>query len=83
MKSETNLRLGDIVKDKITGFEGVVVARTDWLNGCVRMVVQTKKLKDGAPLEPQTFDVEQLELVKSAAHPKGKPAGGPMPDAVR
>lgn len=41
--------LGDRVKDEITGLSGIVIAVTQWLNGCVRMQVQPEKLKDGIP----------------------------------
>jgi hypothetical protein len=83
MKSDTTLKLGDIAKDTITGFSGVVVARCDWLNGCVRMTIQPKGLKDSKPIEAQTFDVEQLVLVKAKQHPEGTRSGGPMPNPVR
>ena len=83
MKSDTSLNIGDIARDTITDFEGVIVARTDWLNGCVRMTIQPKGLRDGKPVEAQTFDVEQLELVKAKASPQGSRSGGPMPDPVR
>ena len=81
MKSETALQLGDVVKDRITGFKGVVIARTDWLNGCVRMSVQPEKLgSDGKPIESQVFDVEQLELIKAKVQPLATRSGGPCDD---
>jgi hypothetical protein len=83
MKSDTSLEHGDLVKDTITGFQGVVIGRTDWLNGCVRMVVQPKELKDGKPIDALTFDVEQLELVAPKVAPNGSRSGGEMPGAVR
>lgn len=80
MKSETNLELGDVAKDTITGFQGTVVAITYWLNGCVRVTLQSQELKDGKPLDPIGFDVEQLELVRAKEKPQGTRSGGPMPD---
>lgn len=83
MKSETNLKLGDLVRDRVTGFAGIVMCRTDWLNGCIRIGVQPRELKDGKPIDALTFDVEQLLLVESGACSLGQRAtGGPMPDAV-
>ncbi len=41
------INLGDKVKDTITDFEGTAVARCVYLNGCVRIEVQPKELKDG------------------------------------
>ena len=36
--------LGDEVKDKVSGFKGVIVAQTMWLNGCARILVQSQDL---------------------------------------
>lgn len=83
MKSNTDLKLGDIARDTITGFQGVVVAITHWLNGCIRITLQHQELKDGKPLDCIAFDVEQLELVTPKAKPQGARSGGPMPDAKR
>ena len=73
---------GDKVKDRISGYVGIVIANTEWFNGCVRVTVQSQKLaKDGKVADNQTFDIEQLELVKAAAVPvKRRPTGGPMDD---
>lgn len=58
------IKLGDRVKDKITGFEGIVVARVEHLYGCIRCSVQPEKLnKDGKPIENQYFDEPQLDLI--------------------
>jgi hypothetical protein len=72
--------LGDRVKDAVTGFTGVCIARYEWLNGCVRYGVQNEKLKDGKPTEEVSIDQGQLALVKAAAV-KVAPidTGGPMP----
>lgn len=61
-----NVELGDEVCDSITGFKGVAVAITEWLNGCQRIMIQPKELKDGKPIEPLTFDTEQLIITKKA-----------------
>lgn len=78
------IELGDVAKDTITGFEGVVVARTQWLIGCDRLTLQPQKLKDGKPLDPITFDEPQCNLVKAKAAPRGsRTTGGPRPEPVR
>ena len=63
--------LGDRVKDRITGFSGIVVARVEWLNNCNRYTVQPEVLKDGKPVESQTFDEDDLRVVKGAAFGRG------------
>lgn len=89
MKSDTPLKLGDFARDVITGLQGIVVCEARWLNGCVRLTLQPKEIKDGKPVDMSTFDVEQLELVAAEALPVGEPSGGPadqparLPDPVR
>lgn len=77
------IQLGDLVRDSITGFHGIVIARTEWLNGCWRIVVQPQELRDGKPIDALTFDVEQLELLEARGHRSKKETGGPWPDPVR
>lgn len=72
--------LGDKVKDIVTGFEGILIGKTDFLNGCTRWGVQSDTLKDGLPTEAQWFDEPQLELVEAGKVSSGpKDTGGPMP----
>lgn len=79
------VQLGDEARDKVTGFTGVCVARTEWLNGCWRMTLQPRALnKDGKPVDADTFDEFQLEVVKPAALSVGsKETGGPRDAPVR
>jgi hypothetical protein len=88
---------GDLVKDRITGFSGVAVAKTVWINGCVRWTVQPTKLtKEGAQKPTECFDEEQMVVVRKAVVPaygrsptKGgtrgrhKAPGGPRPSPSR
>ena len=64
---------GDIVKDRVTGFQGMVMATTLWLTGCYRYVVVSSTLdKDGKPSD-FGFDELQLELVQAGAFDKTLP----------
>ncbi len=47
---------GDRVKDKVTGFERIAVARTEWLYGCTRIEVQAKVKKNGEIEDARMFD---------------------------
>lgn len=59
--------LGDGVRDKITGFKGIVIAKAFYLIGCARVGVQSQELgKDGKPLEIQWVDEPQVEIVDKA-----------------
>ncbi len=68
------IELGKKYKDSITGFEGIATARTEYMFGCVNILLVGKELKsDGTPNE-LWFDEQRLV-------PKGKdkkePPGGP------
>lgn len=79
------ISLGDAVRDKVTGFMGIVVGTAHWMNGCVRHAVQGTVLKDGVPTAAQWIDDVQLELVKAGkvAVSAAAATGGPRPDPQR
>lgn len=76
-----SVQLGDKAKDSVTGFEGICVARTEWLNGCIRVTLQSAKLsKEGEPQEGQVFDEPQLVVTKARVVKAGpRETGGPIP----
>jgi hypothetical protein len=81
-----SIELGDTVKDRITGIEGVVMGHTRWLYGCDRITIQPQEVKDGKPAEMTTFDLPQLELVRKrvvASDVRTPRPGGPRPEPVR
>jgi hypothetical protein len=76
------VKLGDRVKDQITGFTGIATGRYEYLYGCVRVSVQAEKLKDGKVADGLVFYEDQLEVIKAGAvtgvAAKSKPTtGGP------
>ena len=75
------VELGDLCRDMVTGFRGIVVAKTTWLNGCSRFTVQPQGLtSDGKIFEQQTFDEPQLVVVDHCAVDCGpRDTGGPIP----
>lgn len=78
------VQLGDKVKDAVTGFTGIAVGRSEWLNGCVRIAVQSDKLKDGLPTESHWIDEPQLSVIKAGVvSAQRAPNGGPRPDPKR
>lgn len=40
-------RLGEKVRDGVTGFKGVITARVEYLNGCLQYCVEPKVGKEG------------------------------------
>ena len=80
MNNEQGIELGDIARDTITGFEGVVISETYWLNGCLRFAIQPQQLKDGKVIESEWFDSQQVELVQANYRTAQKKTGGPQND---
>lgn len=70
-----NVQLGDKVKDRISGLQGIVVVVSDSLHGCRQIAVRPQELKDGKPVEASWFDIDQVELVEAGViKPKVDPA---------
>lgn len=64
------IELGDLVRDTVTKFEGVVIVEMQWLHGCRRLGVQPQKLtKEGKTAGYESFDEGQLVLLKKAVAP--------------
>jgi hypothetical protein len=74
------IKLGDKVRDPITGFEGIATAKTEWLYGCTRLGVQAKMGEDGKVHDPHWFDEPQLEGI---APEDASVPGGPRPEPTR
>lgn len=81
--SRRKFKMRDRVKCNVTGFEGVVTAYCDYLNGCEQFCVKPTELdKDGKMQDGVWFDQDQLDKVKAA--PKAKAptrTGGPQMDS--
>lgn len=62
------IEMGDIAKDDLTGFEGVVIGRTHWLSNCDRLTLQPQALgSDGQPMKSNSFDITHCQLVRKGA----------------
>lgn len=56
--------IGCYVRDKIQGFEGVVIARTQFLTGCSRVSVAPRMtVLDRKPPDAYNFDEDQIEIL--------------------
>jgi len=79
--ADFKFNLGARVRDTLTGFEGIVNNRNQWLHNCnVYGIKPTSLDKDGKPRETHHFDEPQLELVDEAKAEEVKPSretGGP------
>ncbi len=82
----TEIKLGDKVKDRITGFVGTVVCKSEFLNGCIQFEVQPKITgKDNKIVEAVSIDAQSLEVinVKKKKPVKKESNGGAMTKGLR
>ncbi len=85
------VELGDIVRDKITGFQGTAVTKCIYLNGCISFEIQPKLNTKKEWVLSKWIDEPQLESVPKRVHKKPEPVeyhsgrGGPgnKPDRPR
>lgn len=61
--TKDEIEFGIVCRDRVTGFEGVVVAHTKYITGCDRVTLQPKVGEDNKIQETQTFDYMCLEIV--------------------
>lgn len=63
---EVKIKLGDKVRDLVTGYEGIATSRTEFMNGCVQYDV-IGKLKKGEKSPDgvgASIDENNLEVIK-------------------
>jgi hypothetical protein len=60
------IRMGWRVRDSVTGYEGIVIGRTEWMYGCTRIGVQQAGLHEGKPRDPEWFDEQRLHVIEMA-----------------
>ncbi len=72
------IKLGDKVRDRVSGLKGIVVSETEFLNGCIQYGVQPKVEKDSTEIVTWNIDEAQLEsLEKKKVSVKKATTGGP------
>ena len=74
---EERVELGDLAKDPISGFEGVVVAHSVWAHNVDSMGLRARELKEGKTVDEQWFDANDLVLIE-----KGVAKVTPADDSV-
>ncbi len=72
------IKLGDKVKDSITGFTGIVTGISSYLNGCVSMLVCSNKLDSEGKEVSEWFDEQRVagkseEIRATAGGPQKRP----------
>ena len=77
--------LGDKVKDRVTGAEGIVIGYSRWLTGCDTVGIAPRVSKGGSEAQTVWVDVTRVKVLKKGAIKLEVPAtaprnvGGPQP----
>lgn len=62
----SELKLGDLVEDRVTGLKGIATSKTEFLNGCLQVEV-VPKMKEGDYAPEKAFgvsiDIQQLKRI--------------------
>ncbi|WP_407733063.1 hypothetical protein [Pseudomonas citronellolis] len=77
------IQLGKKARDKITGFEGIVTGRAQYLTGCDQYSL-APPAKDGSINRTEWFDEGRLEVIGDGIAPEtvaGPRPGGPQREA--
>jgi len=73
--------LGQTIKDVITGFEGVVLGRTQYLTQCNCYLLVPQGKTKTKRLEGEWFDADRLKMVKKSV--VKLPGAKPKPKATK
>lgn len=74
------IALGQKVKDRVTGFTGIAVAKVEYLNGCIQFCVKPEMSEPGKMPDGQYIDDHQLEIIGEGIVVARRETGGPSPD---
>ncbi len=75
---------GQVLKDRVSGFQGVVIARTEYSTGCRHYGLCSQELHDGKPVDWEWFDESRLFPVawkENVLKESQAPTSGPFPNA--
>lgn len=61
----SDVNLGDMAKDKVTNFTGIVVAVSYEIDGTIFIGLQPRELDNGKPAEALDFDIERVEVTEA------------------
>ncbi len=83
MKIETDFKIGDSLRDIVTGFEGICLAVTKYSTGCIHYGLQSECVTDGKPADLEWFWGTRLKLAhkNKVEFSTGESVGGPQPNA--
>jgi hypothetical protein len=78
----SEIKLGQKVRDIVTGLEGIATAKCEYLNGCVQFGITPLSTDNKYP-ETHYLDYKQLEVAGEGVCIDTEATGGPMINAPR
>lgn len=80
MEPVKRVDLGSEIKCRITGFQGICAGRAEWLYSCTKVLIQSRELRKGKPIDGIWVDEPQAEIIKEKVIAEAqKNTGGPCP----
>lgn len=80
-KEKVEIKMGMEVRDKVTGFKGIVTSIAKYLSGCDRVLISPPVDKEGKIMDSEHFDITEVEFVANGLYvppvPKRAATGGP------
>lgn len=75
--------LGSKVRDRITGFTGIAIARVEYLTGCIQVGISPPLSAEGKLIPAEYFDICRLEVLDATSmlERANDDVGGPNRDA--
>ena len=79
---KNQVKLGDLVKDTVTGFKGIAIADITYYNGCRQICIKPKMKKGEVKMgDGEYVDIQQVKVIKSKTQKvERKATGGPQRD---
>lgn len=69
INTQLDAKFGKKAKDKVTGFEGTITGRSDWMYGCSQYCLTPSVDKDGKLPDGKWFDEGRIEIIGDAIKP--------------
>lgn len=67
MHDDDKIPLGEKVKDRLSGFSGILIGRSEFLYANDTVLVHSEELLDGKPLGAVWFDSARIQRAEVAA----------------
>lgn len=65
VSTRSDVGLGDLAREKVTGFSGVVTSMSYEMDGSIFVGLQPSTVENGKPADAFDFDIERIEVIES------------------